>query len=255
MEISSIYSLATGIFVGGAAGYIGSLMILQKMALVGDALSHVALPGIAVAILLNINPFIGAFFILAISILGIWALEKRTDLSMETLVGIFFTGSLALGLLITPEAELLEALFGDISKVSLFDMSIAILISIIVVLITSKISRDFLLSTISKDLAKSAGINTSRVNFIFLVLVAVIVAIGIKVVGTLLMGTLVIIPAASAKNISTKFKKYTNLSFFFGSLSAVSGIMIADKLALAPGPIIILSGVAIFVISLIFRKN
>src|SRR3989344_6598837 len=97
--------LAVGILIGLGAGYLGSFMILRRMSLVGDALSHVALPGIAIALLFNINPFIGATFALIVAIIGVAILERKTTLPSETLIGIFFTLSLALGLILTPEPE------------------------------------------------------------------------------------------------------------------------------------------------------
>src|SRR3972149_8940778 len=119
MAEALILSLLTGIFVGVSAGYLGSLMVLKKMALVGDALSHVALPGLALGILFNFPEFLGAFAFLFASAVIIWFLGKATKLSYETIVGAMFTLALAVGILIIPQAELLEALFGDITKVSI----------------------------------------------------------------------------------------------------------------------------------------
>src|SRR3989344_5401195 len=113
-----LYPLIVSAFVGLASGYLGSLMVLRRMSLVGDALSHVALPGLALGLLFHFNPFLGAFGVLFLSIIFIWLIENKTKLPTETLVGIFFTLSLAIGLIITPEPELLEALFGDVSKTS-----------------------------------------------------------------------------------------------------------------------------------------
>ena len=127
-----ILQLLVGTLIGLGSGYIGSFMVLRRMSLVGDALSHVALPGIAVALLLQINPFIGAFTALLLAILGIWTLERKTELPSETLVGIFFTLSLAVGLLLTPEPELLEALFGDISKIGVADAIITGVFTLII---------------------------------------------------------------------------------------------------------------------------
>src|SRR3989344_2695540 len=92
--------LITAVLIGIGAGYLGSFMVLRRMSLVGDALSHVALPGIALALLWNFNPFFGAFAALFIATISIWILEKRTELPSETLVGILFTLSLAVGLLL-----------------------------------------------------------------------------------------------------------------------------------------------------------
>jgi ABC-type Mn2+/Zn2+ transport system permease subunit len=254
LTLPFLMTIITSIFIGAAAGYLGSFMILRKMSLVGDALSHVALPGIAIAMMLKVNPFLGAFSFLFLAVVGIWLLEERSSASTETLVGIFFTASLSLGILLTDELELLEALFGDITKVSSTDMAIGIALSIVAIFITYKISKELLLSTISKDLAMSAGVNTSRIDFTFLMLVAVIVALGIKIAGSLLTGALVIIPAAAAKNISDDFKNFSQLSLIFGIISALSGIALSSIFSYHPGPMIVLSGTFIFLITFALRK-
>src|SRR3989344_2438612 len=215
MDNSLLLQIIVGVLIGIGAGYVGSFMILRRMSLVGDALSHVALPGIALALLWNINPFVGAFVTLFIAVVGIWLLERKTELPSETLVGIFFTSSLALGLLLTPEPELLEALFGDISQINMTDFWITIVLSLAIIGIMSRISKAIMLGVISKDLSRSMRIPIDKINFVFLLLVSVIVALGLKVAGTLLMGSLVIIPAAAAKNISVNLSNYNKLSALF----------------------------------------
>jgi len=229
-------------------------MVLRRMSLVGDALSHVALPGIAVALLIGINPFIGAFAALVVAILGIWALEKKTELPSETLVGIFFTLSLALGLLLTPEPELLEALFGNISKINIIDAAITGIFTVIIFMAIRRLAKGLMLSIVSKDLAKSVRIPVDKMNLIFLLLVAVVVALGLKVAGTLLMGSLVIIPAAASKNISVSLSRYTATAAVFGGLSAFSGIWVANYFNIVPGPIVVLAGGIVFLITLLFKK-
>lgn len=246
--------LLVGGLVGLGAGYIGSYMVLRRMALVGDALSHVALPGIALALLWNINPFIGAFSALFIASVGIWFLERRTVLPPETLVGIFFTIALALGILLTPEPELLEALFGNISKVSINDLFITLPIVLATMFALYHMRRALTLSTISKELTQSMGIPIERIQFFFLLCVAVIVALGLKVTGTLLMGALVIIPAAAARNISLNFSRYIFFSSLFGVVAALIGILTAQSLGIAPGPMVVLTGGVIFLATLLFKK-
>ncbi|TSC75027.1 MAG: zinc transport system permease protein [Parcubacteria group bacterium Gr01-1014_44] len=250
-----ILSLIVGGFVGLASGYLGSLMVLRRMSLVGDALSHVALPGLALGLLWNFNPFFGAFGALVLAITLIWLIENRTKLSTETLVGIFFTLSLAIGLIITPEPELLEALFGNISQTALRETILAVIFSLIAIVAVHKIYHRLVLGTISNDLASSVGIRTKKIDFIFLLIVALIVALGIKIVGTLLMGALVIIPAASAKNLAHNLSAYGGLSALFGLISAAGGVYLASLLHFSPGPIVVLASAAIFFVSLIFRKS
>jgi ABC-type Mn2+/Zn2+ transport system permease subunit len=244
-----------GGFVGVSAGYLGSLMVLEKMALVGDALSHVALPGLALGILFNFNPFIGAFAFLFASAVIIWHLGRVTKLPFETIVGAVFTFALAIGVLIIPEAELLEALFGDITNVTIIETAAAVTISVIAALMTKIIYKKLVLSMISEDLAISKGINVSRVNLLYLLLVSIIVAVGIKIVGTLLVGFLVVVPGAAAKNVSADLSKYALLSASFGAVSACSGILLSSYLNLATGPMVVLSGITVFVTTVLAKSR
>ena len=237
-----------------AAGYLGSFMILRRMSLIGDALSHVALPGLALGIVLGFNPFLGAFLALFLGITAIWLIENKTKLPIETLVGVFFTFSLAIGLLIISDEGILDALFGNISNVNFFDAVVSIIIAVAVFLITKKISKNLILSTVSSDLANAEKINVPKIDFIFLLMVALIVALGIKIIGALLMGALVIIPAAAAKNFTRRMGPFTVLATILGGMSSAIGIIISQYFNLPPGPIAVLTGISVFFISLFARK-
>ena len=246
--------LIVGVLIGLGAGYLGSFMILKRMSLVGDVISHVALPGIAIALIFGINPFFGAFTALFLAIVGIWFLERRTELPSETLVGIFFALSLALGILITPEPELLEALFGDITKIGYTDAFMTIVLVAIIFITMFHIYRGLTLSVISKELAQSTGVNVSKTSFLFLLMVAVIVALGLKITGVFLMGALVIVPVAAAKNISIGLSSFTRFSALFGGVSALGGILFANYFNLHPGPIVVLTSGVVFFATLLFKK-
>ena len=248
-----MFGLITGIAVGLSGGYLGSLMVLERMALVGDALSHVALPGLALGILLNFNPFLGAFAFLFASAVIIWHLGRITKLYYETIVAALFTLALAIGILIIPEPDLLEALFGDITNVGLTDSVAAIIVSIAAIALTKIIYRKIVLATISEELASSTGINVARINLLYLLLVSLTVAVGIRIVGTLLVGFLVVVPAATAKNLSSNLHRYSLLSSIFGAISSSSGILLSGSLALPAGPVIVLSGVTIFLTAVLIR--
>jgi ABC-type Mn2+/Zn2+ transport system permease subunit len=241
-----IYSLVTGIFVGFASGFLGSIMVLEKMALVGDALSHVALPGLALGVLFNFDPFIGAFAFLFVAAIVIWQIGRVTKLSFEAIVGAMFTLCLAIGIMLIPEVDLLEALFGDITKVSLFDTLVAVVASLVAITLSQMIYKRIILGLISEDLALSSGVNLGRVNLLYLLLVSLVVAIGIRIVGTLLVGFIVVVPAATAKIVSSDLFRYSLLSGLFGTLSACSGILLASYLGVLPGPLVVFSGTAVF---------
>lgn len=252
-----IYSLITGIFVGVAAGYLGSLMVLERMSLVGDALSHVALPGLAIGYLYGFNPFIGAFAFLFVSAVIIWQLRRVTKLPFETIVGAMFTLALAVGIILLPDYEsLIEALFGDITQVTWEYTVAAVIFSIAGILVTKLIYKKLVLGMISEDLATSKGINVAQVNLIYLLLVSLVVAMGIQITGTLLVGFLVIVPAAAAKNASNNLRVYTALSASIGLVSTCTGIVIANAFSLETifvGPLIVFSGIAIFIATVFIK--
>lgn len=255
MNTDLLFLLLIGGLVGAASGYLGSFMVLKRMSLVGDALSHVALPGIAIALTFGFNPMLGAFLALIIATFGIWYLSKNSEVYPEALVGVFFTTSLSLGLLLTPEPELLEALFGDIDKIGVTDGLFTVIGALIIFVVTLLISKKLLLGIVSEDLAKSQGVNISKVNLIYLLLVALVVALGVKFLGTLLTGALVIIPAAAAKNLAGSIKSFHLYSIILGIFSSTAGILAAQYFNVASGPIAVLVAVALFVLSYIFRKT
>jgi zinc transport system permease protein len=254
MADAPILSLIIGIFVGLSTGYLGSIMVLEKMSLVGDALSHVALPGLALGFLFNFNPFLGGFAFLFGSAVVIWQLGRMTRLSFETIVGAIFTLALAVGILIIPETELLEVLFGDITKVSVIDTILAVIISIVAIVLTNTIYNKIVLTMISEELAVSNGVNVPRINLLYLLLVSLTVAIGIKIVGTLLVGFLVVVPAAAAKIVSSNLSRYSVLSSIFGAISSSSGVLLSGYSGLPAGPLVVLSGVTIFAVVIVSLK-
>ena len=252
------YSLILAVFVGVASGYLGSLMVLEKMALVGDALSHVALPGLAIGITLHFNPYLGAFAFLFASAVIIWHVQRVTKISFEALVGAMFTLALAIGILLYGNnLDALEAaFFGDISQVTMFSALIAIVVCIAAIGVTKLIYDKLVLAMISEDLAIAKGIKVARVNLIYLFLVSVVVAISIQIVGTLLVGFLVIVPAIAAKNLSTHMKRYSILSSVFGAVAGFSGLLLWQIFNFGipfPGPMVVFVGIAIFLVTIVMN--
>lgn len=254
MNTNLLLLIILGGFIGAASGYLGSFMVLKRMSLVGDALSHVALPGIAIALTFGFNPMLGAILALLIAIIGVWYLGENSEIYPEAIIGIFFTTSLAIGVLLTPEPEIFEALFGNIDKVVGIDVVAILLGSLIIFVVTKMISKKLMLGVISEDLAKSQKINISKINLVYLLLVGLIVALGVKFLGTLLTGALVIIPAVTAKNMSKNMSSYHCLSIIFGIISASVGIVMAKIFNLSTGPIVVLVSIFFFILSNFFRK-
>ncbi len=247
--------LITGIFVGGVAGYLGSLMLSKKMTIVADPLSHLALPGVALALIFSKDVSLGAFLFLLVGTFLIWFLEQKTKLPTETIIAILFSASLAFAFLFLEEHELHEALVGDISKIGILEGTITIFLCLFIFLLLQKIYQKLLLISISEDLAKSEGIDLKKYQLLYLLSISAVVALGVKFVGGLLVAGLTALPAASARNLSKNLKTYKNLSPLFGAISAILGISIFKFTNFPAGPLIIVSSFVIFLFSTIFKKS
>src|SRR3989344_3214826 len=187
-------TLFIALFIGVASGGIGSFVVLRRMALVGDALSHVALPGIAFALAYAADPFWGVLIFLLGAAVLIWWLEGRTKLSSEAIVGLLFTASLALGILIIPNTEIIESLFGSFPRLSTPFLFLILSAASVLTILTFVFTPIFLLATFSPELARLDD-PKRKWDLWFLLIFTFVVALGIKLVGTFLMGALTIIPA------------------------------------------------------------
>jgi zinc transport system permease protein len=232
-----------------ASGSIGAFVILRRMALVGDALSHVALPGIALALLYHFDPFWGVVASLIGASLVVWWLEAVTSLPTESLVGVLFTASLAIGTLLVPSEDLAEALFGAFPRLSSPALGALVAVAGATTCVSFLFARRFLLLSLSPELAHVCGVSRLT-DFVLLLNFALVVALGIKLVGTLLMGALTIIPASIAKNAFRSVVTYVAAATVLGVLVAVGGVLVAERLELLPGPTIVLLGIAVFIASL-----
>jgi len=249
-----LLSLMAGIFIGGVAGYLGTLMLSKKMALAAGPLGHLTLPGIALALLYGFDVSLGAFPFVILGIVFIWLFEMRTKLSMEALTAIVFASGVAIAFLFLPIEQAETALVGDISKISFLDTLITCILCLFLFLLIKRIYFKMALINISEDLAKSEGINIKKYNLLYLFSIAIIVALGVKIVGGLLTAALVAIPAATARNLSKNLFQFSLWGIFLGALSSFLGILLFKTTGFPAGPLIILVSTSFFLISLIFKR-
>ena len=250
-----ILILISGLFTALAASFLGAFIVVKRMALVGDVLSHVALPGIGLALFIDINPIYGAAIFLLFAAFGTWLVEKKTSLPPEAIIGTFFTATLALGVILVPNEQLFESLFGNLFDVRLKDAIIIVSASLIIFVLTLILSRRLSLSIIAPDLSRSAGFRPDFSYLAFLLLFAISVALGIKLIGSVLMGALTILPAVSARNFAWSLKSFLFFSVIFGLIMTFIGILISGVLNFPPGPSVILTGIIFFFFSLLFRRK
>lgn len=250
-----LLTLISGVLVAAASGLIGSFLVLRKMTLLSDALSHVALPGIALGIILKFQPLLGGVAFLFLGIFLISQIENKTKLAVESITGVLFVTALAVGALLIPEQELLETFFGNVQNISLSQIFLQSVIALFIIIFTLKNLKKFTLVSIAPDLAATSKISQKKTEFLLLALIALTIAIGISFVGILLMSALSIIPAVTARNLSKNFKTFISLSAILAVFSLVAGLVVSKFWPINPGIATVLISAFIFLVSLIIPKR
>ncbi len=255
MTTQFLLSLLSGIAIGGVAGFLGSLMLQKRMSLVAGPLGHLAFPGVALALLYGFDISLGAFPFIIAGIIIIWALELKTKLPTEALTAIVFAVGVSIALIFLPVEKAENALVGEISQINLSGALIAIGLSLLVFVIVYKIFSKLILISVSEDLAKVEGVNIKLYNFIYLLAVAIIVALGVKLVGVLLTAALVALPATTARNLANSMKSYVGLSIIFGVLAPTLGLLTSLFVNFPAGTLIIIFGTIMFLVSVFAKRS
>lgn len=238
-----------------ASGLVGAFALMRRMALAADPMSHIALPGIGLAFLFQINPIIGGAAALIAGAFLIWLIEEKTNISIEAVIGVVFAAALAIGTIITPQEELIEALFGTLTSPSGVELAVGLLASAVISIFILKYRHRIAITLISKELAVASGIKTSLLNFLFLLVFAISIILGLKFLGALLMGSLIIIPAAMAKNISHNFSSFLAISSGAAFFSMITGILASSRFGWQLGPSVIAVASLLFLITAFKRYN
>jgi ABC-type Mn2+/Zn2+ transport system permease subunit len=233
-----------------AAGLVGCFAVLRRMTLAADALSHVALPGIGIALALHVHPLFGAVAMLAFGALTVWALENQSRLSTETIIGVVFSVALAVGSLMASGEQLVDALFGGAAPLgwveAIAGMAVAAGVSAFIVVERHRL----VVALVSPDIARTAQVDPRRLNLLYLQAFAITVALGLRYLGVLLMGSLIIIPAATAKRLSRNLTEMLILAVVIALGVTEAGTLVAAWLQREPGPIIVIIGGLVFLASL-----
>jgi len=254
METQFLLSFIVGIVVGGVAGFLGSLMLGRRMALAAGPLGHLTLPGIALALMYGFDVSLGAFPFVILGIVLIWLFEMRTKLPMEALTALVFASGVAIAFLLLPVKQAEAALVGDITKVRFGEAVISVCVALLLFFVVKNIYSKIVLINISEELAKSERVNIRKYNLIYLGSIAIIVALGVKMVGGLLTAALVAIPASSARNLSRNLAQYSFGAMIIGIISSSMGILVYKITGFPAGPLIILASTFIFLISMVFKR-
>jgi len=241
--------LALSVSMAVAAGLVGCFAVMRRMTLAGDALSHVALPGIGVALALHVHPVFGAAAMLFFGALLVWALEERTRLATETTIGVVFSAALAIGSMLTKGDDLIEALFGAPGSIGRSEIVFGIVAAAVVIAFVALARNRLIVALVSPDVARTAGIDVRRLDLLYLQTFALSIALGLRYLGVLLMGALIIIPAATAKRVARDLTSMLTAAVAVAVTSTLFGSYLAASLHRDSGPLIVAVAAACFLVS------
>lgn len=248
-------ALLAGMGVAAAAGPLGCFVVWRRLAYFGSAVSHSALFGVVLGYVMQINMTVAVIVFCVLFAWALVALERTSRVPSDSLLGILAHGALALGLLIVAKIEglqidLMGFLFGDVLAVSHTDLAVVGMLVILVFGVLYSIWRTLLVATVSEDLAQVEGYPVRRAQMLFVFLLAIVIAVGMKIVGVLLVVSLLIIPAAAARAFVSTPEQMAGLAAVLGCVSVALGLGISFYADLPSGPAIAVVASAIFLVSL-----
>lgn len=257
----------TGIMIGLLAPLLGVFIVVRRLSLIADALSHVTLAGIAASLLLEktfaplagLNPlYLGMVF----SVGGSLFIEKLRSVYkhyQELAIPIILSGGIGLSVIFISLAngfntDLFGYLFGSVSAVSRTDLIVIFFISLFVIALIVLLYKELFILSFDEEFAKASGIAAKIIHFIFIVMVALVIAASMRIVGILLVSSLMTLPVAASIRIAKGFKQTIFLSILFGEISVLGGLFTAYYLDLAPGGTIVMLAVLILIFAILYKK-
>jgi len=255
-----IRGLEVGIIIGAIAPLIGIFLVLRRYSLIADTLSHVSLAGVAVGLLLNINPLLTAIGAAVLSSVAIERLRLSKRVYGESALSIFLSGSLAVAIVLLSLAhgfsvDLFNYLFGSIVTVKQEDVYIILTLGIMVFLIIIALYKELTYITFDEEAAKVGGIPTRFINTVLIILAALTVALSIPIVGILLISALIVIPVVTALQFKRSFFQTILIAEGCSLISVVGGIIASFYLNLPAGGAIVIITLFLFLGSLGIRKQ
>lgn len=252
-----LQAMLAGMLIALAAGPMGCVLIWRRMAYFGDSMAHSALVGIALGIAMGVSHSIGIISICIVFAIILGSLELKGNLPTDTLLGILAHSSLSLGLvwvsLMNQPINLEAILFGDILTITFHEFKL-IAIGVVVILgCIAKIWPKLVLLTLNEDLAFAEGVNVKKIKWIFMVILSMMVAFSVQVIGILLLMSLMIIPAAAARQWARSPLSMSLIAMLVGVLSVALGIWFSLKLDVPSAPCIVLCSTLIFNCSVLYR--
>jgi zinc transport system permease protein len=249
-------ALLASVMAGILCPFVGNFVVLRRMSFFSDAISHSAFAGIAVGAMLGVDLSLSSVIVAILIALLIAFLSEKTTLSHDTVIGVAFSGAIATGMLVMGRlkgyrADLFTYLFGDILAITNNDLLLILVVSILTIASLLLFLKPFLQITFNRDLAKVEGINVRFFEYLLFLIIAVVITVSLKIVGIILVTSLLIVPAASAKNLASSMKRLFVLSSTFGVLAGIVGLIGSVFLDTPSGPTIVLVSIGIFFLTML----
>ena len=253
-------ALLAGLAVALVAGPIGCFIVWRRMAYFGETLAHAGLLGAGLGLLFNVSIAIGAIVVAVLLSLMLLALKQQKQLAVDTILGILSHTALALGVLVIALVSgavtgHLDILFGDVLTVSRNDVIEVWVVALSALALLAYLWRDMIAIAVHEDLAKAEGINVLRAELVFMLLIAFVTAISMKIVGLLLITALTVIPAAAARRLTTTPESMALVSIGLAAIAVVAGLLMSAGFGTVAGPSIVLSAGLLFVLTLLKRRS
>jgi ABC-type Mn2+/Zn2+ transport system permease subunit len=255
MPAGQIYGLVLSLLFALAAGVVGCFALMKRMLLASDVISHLALPGLGIAFLLQINPLLGGAASLLLGTVLVWKLQGTSGLATEAAIGVVFAAALAIGAAVTPHEDLVEALFGSFRTLSVGGFLLGFAAVVLVITGVFVLKDRLVLSLFSPDLAAVTGVKVGRIELYFLLLFSLVVLAGLRFMGALLSSALIILPAASARQLTSNMPSFLWVSPLLSLLSVLVGYgfaTVALKTSTV-GPAVVIVSALIFGVSLLAK--
>lgn len=252
-------ALVTSIMVGIICGVIGSFIVLRGMALMGDAISHAILPGVAISYMLGINYFYGAAATGILASFGIGAISQNSRIKNDSSIGLVFSAFFALGVILITKAgsatDLTQILFGNVLSVRTSDMWLTLIIGTLVILVVVLFFKELLVSSFDETMAAAYGLNTRFIHYSIMFLLTLVTVASLQTVGVILVVSMLITPASTAYLLTNRLSVMVVLAGFFGALSSIIGLYFSFLYNLPSGPVIALATTSLFVLAFLFAPK
>jgi len=245
------HALVASVLVALVCAVAGTYVVLRGLSFVGDALAHGVVPGIATALLFGVSGVVGAVVSAAVMMTGISVITRKSRLSSDTAIGLFFVGMLALGVIITSRSrtfvgDITRILFGELLGVTTSDLGWLLVALVIVAIIATIAHRPFVLMSIDDGLARTSGFSVPFFHSLMLVLVAITVIASFQSVGTLLVLGMLIAPAAAGALVARRVSTMMLIAALYGTAASYLGLLASYHYDIAAGGSIVFVAVMLF---------